>query len=60
MFSTVDKAGSEHIAVRSESMIDKVGIKQAKSHGPHGVIGMSSEVQMEVMQRERIEMKTKK
>ena len=56
----MDKAGSEHIAVRQESMIDKVGIKQAKSHGPHGVIGMSSEVQMEVMQRERIEMKTKK
>lgn len=49
MFYTVDKAGSEHIAIRQGSMIDKVGIKQAKSHGPHGVIGMSSEVQMEVM-----------
>ena len=50
MFYSADKAGSEHIAVRQESMIDTVGIKQAKSHGPHGVIGMSSEVQMEVMQ----------
>lgn len=60
MFYTVDKAGSEHIAVRQGSMIDKVGIKQAKSRGPHGVIGMSSEVQMEVMQWERMEMKTKK
>lgn len=35
MFSTVDKAGSEHIAVRQNSMIDKVGVKQAKSRGPH-------------------------
>ena len=60
MFYSADKAGSEHIAVRQESMIDTVGIKQAKSHGPHSVIGMSSEIQMEVIQWERMEMKTKK
>lgn len=35
MFSAVDKAGSELTAVTQKGVIDDVGIKQAKSHGPH-------------------------